>query len=148
MKRLKSVVLAMVGILVFVLSSSIVLAETPLIHLRGLFKAETIVASGSATSLKVDLSALKPIGYFSLQIALTGDGTAKAEYLMSNDGSVYIEPTGASDIVTGFTKTSGPGSDGKGFFSFEPKLGPYLKIKITETGTSDSVTVSATLAIQ
>lgn len=118
------------------------------IHTICIFNAQVIADGASATSAKIDLSALRPSGYFTIQIALTGDGTAKAEYLLSIDDTTYLEPTGAADIFTGFIKTSGPGADGKDIFSFEPKMGPYLKIEITETGVgADPVTVTVTLAV-
>jgi hypothetical protein len=107
---------------------------------------QEIAAGGSSTSRWVDIRSLD--GYFSIQITLTGDGTGKLEYLLSNDGINYLEPSNASDITTGFTKTSGPGSDGKDIFSISPMVGHYMKIKATETGSSDTITVTTTLCYQ
>ena len=107
-----------------------------------------ISASESSTSAAVDLGAIKPNGYFSLQVTLSGSGTGKGEYLLSNDGITYLEPSSASDIFTGLTATGGPGSDGADIYSFSPEIARYLKIKITETGGSSSITVTTTLAVQ
>ena len=111
-----------------------------------IFTAEAVTAGSSATSSAFDLNLTG--GQFSLQIEVTGDGTAKLEWLGSNDGVDYVKPNNANDIVTAFTKTDGPGSDGKHIYSFNVSLVKFLKIKITETGAADSVTVTATQAIQ
>jgi hypothetical protein len=108
----------------------------------------TIALSGSSTSSEINLSSYRPNGYFSIQVALTGDGTAKFEYLLSNDGTNYLEPSSASDIGTGLTKTGGPGSDGKEIYSFSPELAKHMKIKVTETGGANSITVTVTLSLQ
>jgi hypothetical protein len=112
------------------------------------FDAITIGASGSAKSVPLDLQAYAEEGFFSLQIALTGDGTAKFEYEISNDGETFITQTATADqIVSGFTKTSGPGSDGKDLISFEPEPAKKMRIKCTETGTANSVTITVTIVI-
>jgi len=94
------------------------------------------------------LSEMMVEGYFSIQGTVTGDGTAKIEYELSNDGITYVEPESATDIITGLTKTSGPGSDGKFFEEFNPELALYLRLKVTETGGANSVTLALTMAIQ
>ena len=107
--------------------------------------AVSIAKNTSSTSDAVDLKARKINGYFSVQVAISGDGTAKVEYLLSNDGVTYLEPTSASDITSGHTKTSGPGSDGNDLFSFDPEPARYIKIKVTETGNVNSITATVTL---
>jgi len=113
-----------------------------------LLNAATIAANGSSTSASIDLRNIAQNGLFSIQLAVTGSGTAKVEYLCSNNNSVFIEPTSASDIVSGFTVGSGPGGDGKGFYSFEPEPCGFLKIKVTETGGSNAIAVTLDIAIQ
>ena len=112
------------------------------------FDSETISASGDSSSGVVDLGSLTYNGNFGLQVYLSGNGTAQIDYTVSNHESDFITPTLASAITTGMTKTTGPGSDGKDAFSFEPILHRFLKVKVTETGTSDSITVTAYLATQ
>ena len=111
-------------------------------------KSTAISASGTYTSPSVDLSKFQVKGHFSIQVKVTGSGTCKFEYLLSNDGSNFLEPSTASDIVTGFTATSGPGSDGKYIYVFYPEPARYLKIKCTETGGANSVTATVHLFIQ
>lgn len=106
------------------------------------FTAEEVAAGGSETSDAIDLRHSAPNGMFSVYVELTGDGTCKLEYLLSWDGTTYITPTGASDIVTAHTVGSGPGSDGKDSYSFQPKVAPFMKIKATETGSADTVTLA------
>jgi hypothetical protein len=114
-----------------------------------LFSAEAITASGSATSEAIDLRLHAPNGIFSIQYAVTGDGTAKFEYkLCSTENGDYIEPSTASDIASSIVKTSGPGSDGKDIVSFTPELAPFMKIVVTETGTAQAIAVSLWLNIQ
>ena len=112
------------------------------------FDGITITASGVANSVPIELPHHMD-GFFSLQIELTGDGTAKFEYAISNDGETYVTQIATADqIVSGFTKTSGPGNDGKDIVSFEPEVTKKMKIVCTETGTSDSVVVTATVLIR
>lgn len=113
-----------------------------------IFSAETITANTSENSDAIDLNKYQPEGYFSLQVVLAGDGTAKFEYLLSNDGSNYLEPSDAIDIASGHIKTSGPGGDGIDIYTFEPNPARFLKIKVTETGTSNDVIVTVTLLVQ
>lgn len=114
---------------------------------KALFTAEAILANADSTSDAIDIS--QATGFFSLQVALTGDGTAQFEYLASNDGTTYITQSAAADLIfTGFTKTSGPGSDGKDIITFEPELCKFIKIKCTETGGANSITITSTIAVQ
>ena len=100
---------------------------------------DTITASGSYTTDAYDCQELK--GYFSLQWTTTGDGTMKAEVLVSNDAATFIEVD--SDIITGQTKTSGTG--GVNMIDFEVAPCNQLKIKFTETGGADTIAVTARL---
>jgi len=80
-----------------------------------------------------------------VQVTNSGDGTITVEYLLSNDGVTYVEPTSASDITSSFTKTSGPGSGTTDVFSFSPEPARYIEIKVTETGTSSDAVVTVVL---
>lgn len=118
------------------------------LYAEDVFTAEAVTAGGTATSAAIDLSDKNPVGAFSLQVAVSGDGTAKIEYQLSNDGTTYLEPSGAVDVASGLVKTSGPGSDGNDIFYFQPKLGKYIRFLVTETGGVSSVTVTADLIFQ
>jgi len=117
------------------------------IYVKKVFDAEAVAASGTSTSAVYDLGSLSTTGYFSLQVALTGDGTATIEYELSNDGVNYMTPSGSSEIITGLVKTSGPGTDGQDIYSFGPILSRFIRLKVTETGTSDAIALTAYLAI-
>lgn len=115
-----------------------------------LFDAQTIAASGNASNPGngIDLQRFAQSGFFSVQYLITGDGTAKIEYTLSHDGATYLEPSSASDIGSSLTKTTGPGADGKDILPFSPELARWMKIKVTETGTSQAIVVTLWLAIQ
>lgn len=99
----------------------------------------TISASGSYTTEAYDCQELQ--GFFSLQWTVTGDGTMKAEVLVSNDGSTFLEID--SDITSAQTKSTG--TSGVNMVDFEVTPCNQFKIKFTETGTSNSITVVARL---
>ena len=111
-----------------------------------LFIAETIALSQSVTSGSVNLRGAADDGFFGIQLVLTGDGTAKVEYLESYNSVNFVTPSGAIEIVTGFTKTSG--TSGVDVLTFEPEVCPYMKIKVTETGGANSITVTVILVVQ
>ena len=103
-----------------------------------IFDAVAIAKSGSSLSRVIDLTGVD--GYFSIQATITGDGSAKFELLLSNDGVDFIEPTSATDIATGHTKTSGPGGDGKDIYRvLPPMVARFAKIRTTEAGVNGIV---------
>lgn len=110
-----------------------------------IFNAKAIAAGGDATYTQ-NLERFNSQGFFSLQLHVTGSGIITAEFLLSLNNADFLG--GFTEIVTGFDATSGPNSDGKNIFSFEPILASHMQIKITETGTTDPVAVSAWLGIQ
>ena len=118
------------------------------INTTKLFDAETITKNTTVTSSAIDLQKKRPGGQFSIQLEITGDGTGLIEWTGSNNGVDYIKPNNAQSIVSGFVKTSGPGSDGKHIYGFNPSLCRYMKIQATETGTADDIVVTITLAVQ
>ena len=106
--------------------------------------AETIIASGVFTSKPV----LVPCNCsnFGLQWVITDDGTGKFEVETSgNGGSTFIEDT--TDIATAQTKTTGPDGAGNNSTVFSPVPCEAVRIKCTETGTADSIVVTAILTI-
>lgn len=100
---------------------------------------DTIAASETYTTEAYDATQLT--GYFSLQWTVTGDGTMKAEVLVSNDGVTFNDID--SDIITGQTKTSG--ISGTNMKSFTVTPCNQFKIKFTETGGANSIAVTAKL---
>lgn len=62
------------------------------VRVTRLFVAEEVAAGENALSPAVDLRNIAQHGYFSIQLGLTGGGTAKVEYLCSNDGSFFAKP--------------------------------------------------------
>ena len=99
----------------------------------------TIAASGSYTTEALDCTGLN--GFFSLQWATTGNGTMKAEVLVSNDGVTFHELD--TDITTAQTKLTGTG--GVNMTDFEVTPCNQMQIKFSETGTANSIAVVARL---
>jgi hypothetical protein len=113
-----------------------------------LFDAEAVALSASATSVAMDLSTYKPAGVFSVQIEVTGDGTVTLAYEVSVNGVDFVVPTGASEIVTGFTKTGGVAAGGKDLIAFYPEPCRFLRLKVTETAGANAIAINAWLCIQ
>ena len=111
-----------------------------------LYTAYTITANTTVTCPKTVNLRQAEYGIFTMQLILTGDGTLAVEYLLAHDGVNFITPATASEIVYGFTKTSGPGSDGIDLLPFDLELAPQLRIKFIETSTTDAVVVTAIVA--
>ena len=86
-------------------------------------------------------------GYQSLQVQVSGNGAAKFYYKISNNGSDFLIPYGGTNILTGVSSTSGPGSDGKMIVEFICQFGDEVKICCEETGGVNSITVSAWLTM-
>lgn len=99
-----------------------------------LIVAETISPGGDHTSNAFSI----PFGHgnFAITWDISGSGTAKFEVLSSIDDDEYIAESGMPPIAEGQTAGKGKGT---------VYLGPStsFKIKVTETGTTDSITVSA-----
>lgn len=105
---------------------------------------ETAVAAGHSYSpVTINTEGLE--GFFALEGRIEGSGAVKIEYWTSADGAAFTEPQGARDVITGFTATSGPASDGRFYVQFEPDFCRYLKIVISETGGISSITPSVIL---
>jgi hypothetical protein len=120
-----------------------------IIRTEKIFDAEVIAKSTATSTDAIDLGADRPIGDLSIQLELTGDGTATVSWTGSLDGTDYLVPNGdTGTIIAGFVKTSGPGGDGKHIYPFDMSIIRFIKITVTETGTANPVTVTATLAVQ
>ena len=116
------------------------------LNVTKIFDGVTVAASASATSASIPLSNVQ--GYFGFQHTVTGDGTVKFELLVSLNGDDFLEPSELSDIAADIVKTSGPGSDGKDIYQVTATTAKFIKIKATETGTSNNVTLNCWVAVQ
>ncbi len=92
--------------------------------------AESLAQSGDATSEAIDLREIANDYKFSLEYIITGSATITINYLVCStlDGT-YIDA--GTDLLT-----AGTGSSLISFTSGEPELAPFMKIKVTETGTA------------
>jgi hypothetical protein len=110
--------------------------------------AQQIAASGVYTT---DWIATEPYSNFYYVIKVSGNGTAKLSYLIDDGAGNAILPGAAAtdgDIKTLITKTSGPSGDGtvSGLFienTAQPVImSGQIKLRVTETSTSNTITVT------
>lgn len=108
------------------------------IKLGTIMSAVTIPAGGYSEAI-FDNQDFVPNGFFSVQSLIEGSGTCKCEVYVSNDRSTFVKLDTA--LFTGKTA-------GSYFHSYNLPLCSKFKVRFTETGASQSVVVSATIAIQ
>jgi len=117
-----------------------------------LLDKETITAASNKVTEIIDLDLDTIEGFFSVQLIVTGGGTAKIEYMNSNlatslDTDYVVQSAAADIIVSNFTATSGPGSDGKDVISFSPEPANRMKLKVTETGGVTAIAVTLIICV-
>lgn len=110
-----------------------------------IFDDVVVPAGGSAASMSLDLSQLRTDNA-TLQLEVTGDGTADFSYDLSNNGVDFMVADGVTNVIkASVTKTSGPASDGKILINFTFKLAEAMKITVEEKGAVNPVTVNGWL---
>ena len=115
---------------------------------------QTVAASGTGTSLTVDLNDLECTGSISVQYIITGDGTCTIEWQQTSIGNSpknatnFVKPSSGYTLATGLTDTSGTGSNGEDVLSLPTSPGNFLQLVVTETGTSNSVIVTLIVSCQ
>lgn len=118
------------------------IGDRPITTINVFEGTKTVAASATETSIAFDLRQIAQEGYFSIEYTIGGSGTCTIGYTVcSTKGGTYFVPTGGSSIATSLTA----GTGGK---SFSPAVFPFMKIYVTETGTSNSVTAKIFLNIQ
>jgi len=114
---------------------------------------QTIAAGGTFTSKAVDILNRKLVGNITLQIKVSGTGTAKFEWSQSNNSSNgidgdFVKPVSGFSIITGFLATSGTDTDGKDLINVPMFNSQFFKIICTETGAANPITVDAWISMQ
>jgi hypothetical protein len=122
-------------------------------HVIKVFDAVTIPAGGHKDSMELDLA--DKSGDVLVQYEVTGDGTLEIEGLHSLNRVEFLQPDGAAGsgtLLSGLTKTSGRGGAGKGWkqaaLTSAGGLGCHAKLRVTETGSANSATISLWLAVR
>lgn len=111
------------------------------IHTTKLFDAIAIAKNGSATSVAVCLEDICPNGVFSVQSTMAGTGTLKLEYLISSTlNGTYV--AGGTAIV------AAQGAGTNLFYTLDPTLAPFIKIKATENDVNPITSLDLWLNIQ
>lgn len=119
---------------------SLLVARKGASHIH-VFSAQAVLAGGSVDSDPIDIRGID--GYLSLGWTITGDGTAKFEILSCLDGSNYLDVS--PDIAAAQTKITGPGTNGINAALITTIPAPFIKIRVTETGGANAVTVTVHL---
>lgn len=110
-----------------------------------IFDEEVVAADSSVYSSLLDLSMLRTDNA-TLQVEVSGEGRVKFEYLLSANGIDFMAVDGVSNTIKAdIMKNSGPSANGKMLVNFTFKVAEYMKIKCTETGCVNPMTVSAWL---
>jgi hypothetical protein len=106
--------------------------------------SNAITKNTSEESNIINLDQLQLNGFFSAQLYMveaTNTSIIKLQWGVSNDGTNFIYSSDAADdIVTAFKANSGPGSNGRNIYAFDPIVAKYMRFKATETETSTDVT--------
>ena len=114
------------------------------INVMHVWLSKAITKNTNVESGVIDMDPLDLNGFFSAQIYMveaTNTSVIKLQWGVSNDGTNFIYSSdGQDDIVTAFKANSGPGTNGRHIFSFDPITARYIRFKATETETSTDVT--------
>jgi hypothetical protein len=114
------------------------------INVMRVWLSNAITKNTAEESNIIDMDPLDLNGFFSAQLYMveaTNTAIIKLQWGVSNDGTNFIYSSDAADdIVTAFKANSGPGSNGRNMYSFDPTPSRYIRFKATETETSKDVT--------
>ena len=103
------------------------------------FDEEAILASGVKYSIPYDVSR---VGAGSLHAIVTGDGTAKIDLVVSNNGADAVEDYLASSEVEDAITV------GSGMYTLTIPPVARMAIKVTETGGSDPIGITVILGLK
>jgi hypothetical protein len=111
---------------------------------KTIISAQTIAASGTFVSERVVLGDRHRKQ--SIYYVITGDGTATIEYEASPDGINFVLM--ATAVAEAKTKITGEQSDGVHFDELAMVPCEVVRFKITETSTTNSITITAVLCFR
>lgn len=117
-----------------------------------IFKTITVTPGTPKLSQVVSISEQKLVGNLTLQIEVTGTGTADVFYRVSNnydkrDGTGdFVKPVSGFNIYNTFSVTSGTDSDGKDHANITMNNAEAFKIEVT--ATTNPIVISAWLSMQ
>jgi hypothetical protein len=99
---------------------------------------EALAAGQNMLSDPIDIRSID--GYLAAGWTITGTGTARFEILSSFDGTSFLDLS--ANIADGQTATTGPDANGKNGSSIVTVPAPFIKIRATETGGANAVTIT------
>jgi hypothetical protein len=109
--------------------------------------SQDIAQNASATSDPVDLELIAADGIFSLEVVIGASSTSTSVTItceMSNNGTSFKVPEGDSNVATTVDVSSGIDK----IYNFEPTLGRFMRIVVTENNTGTVVGLITKLAVQ
>ncbi len=106
----------------------------------------TIAAGGSLTLAEFDLMTAQ--GLLGVELEVTGDGALDVEALTSIAGTTFRVEEGATKVLESITKASGEKSDGKVIIGLAAPIAAKGKLRITETGGANSVTIQGAYMVR
>jgi len=124
------------------------------IDTKNIFNGATITAGTTVNGQVFSSDSKKMNGNASLQIEVTGDGTAKFMIEQSNNHvkgqtvPYFVRASSGYIIVEGFTKTGGIGTDGKDIIDVPMILSGEFRIVCEETGGANDIVVKSWLTMQ
>lgn len=114
------------------------------INVMSVWSSNAITKNTAEESNIIDLDMLAINGYFGAQLYMveaTNTSVIKLQWGVSNDGTnFHYSSDAADDIVTAFKANSGPSTNGRAMYSFDPIPSRFIRFKATETETSTDVT--------
>ncbi len=127
---------------ILLISANCFADESHKFYKRTIQFADMTVGSGLSEEYDLDLEGLRPQGFASLQIEVSGSGTMQITHKSSNDGVNFYAVDGFNNIVTALTA-------GGALYAFDLPFAQHLQLVFTETGGTNTITIDkATLLIQ
>lgn len=107
-----------------------------------LWNAASITTTTSYSEI-IDIGTFGKSGTFSLQYYVASAGVSLSlSYLLSNDGTNFVQSTEGSVITSGLTNISGNAANGRDVITFTPTMGRFMKLAAWLTaGTTGTLTV-------
>ena len=122
------------------------------LHRQQIFKNKTVSVGTPELSQVVSISDQKLVGNLTLQIEVTGTGTADVFYRVSNnydsrDGiGDFVKPVSGFTVFSAFSVTSGTDADGKDHANISMNNAEAFKLEVT--ATTNPIVISAWLSMQ
>lgn len=112
------------------------------IEVKRLFNAATVTGTTVYSDI-IDLGTYAQGGTFSIQYyAATAAVSTSMSYLLSNDGTNFVQSTEGHSIFTGVYLSSGFAADGRDIITFTPSMARFMKLAVwLSAGATSTLTI-------